>query len=251
MQNIFWVSLTIALMTISVGYVLIYLRNIAGSFSVRKLSYTVIFLTMMGSMLNSLTYYVATPTNFFNTIAAVNIAMMEMTVAVVYLLWISSRHRIQAISGKIALGISLLMAWNEVSMGSLLFTIAYSSHTRYIMSGSSGILGILVPGVNSYLFIAPMVSEMVFIFVYFKETRLKKVIFGSLIAMALSTPSMIENYQFRFIGTIMLASVMVAFMIPLYEWIANRRNSLKLNEMTSLKFDFFYFSPHVFRSFFW
>lgn len=250
MQNIFWVSLTITLMTVSVGYVLIYLRNIAGSFSVRKLSYTVIFLTMMGSMLNSLNYYLATPPNFFNTIAAVNISMMEMTVAIVYLLWISSRYKIHTISKKVALGLSLLMVWNEVSMGSLLFTIAYSTPERYVMSGSSGFLALIVSGVNSYLFIAPMVGEMIFIFLYFKETRLKKIIFGSLIAMALSTPSMIENTQFRFAGTIVFASVMVLFMIPLYEWIANRRNSLKLNETASLKFVFSIFLLMSFGVFF-
>ncbi len=234
MQNVFIVIAVILIMTTFIGYSLNYLRKNTNDFNVRKLAYMVILLTMMGSMLNALNYYFATPSGFFNTILSVNVAMFIMTIAIVYLLWISTQKKIEKITGKMAMAFSLLFAWNEVSMGAFLFTIAYGSDTRVLMAGTAGMIGYFTSGLNSFLFVIPMISEMIFILFIFKESKIVKLIFGSIVAMSAATPSMIDNRLFTRDFTVAFTAIMVVFMILLFEWIANRRNTITRRDMNRL-----------------
>lgn len=234
MQNVALIIAVIAIMTVFIGYTLLYIRKNSSDFNVKRLAFMVLFLTMMGSMLNALNFLIATRSGFFNTIVAVNLAMFTMAIAIVYLLWIASRNKITKLTGRMALGFSLLYAWNEVSMGSLLYTLAYPEGYRMIFSGTSGILGYIVGGVNSYLFVIPMVSEMIFILLYFKESRLMRISFGSIIAMSAATPSMIAGHSFIESFTIIFAAAMIVSMIMLFEWTANRRNTVTRQEMSRI-----------------
>ncbi len=225
MQNQIAVIAVVLIMTSFIAYTLAYLRKNSDDFNMRKLAYMVLILSMMGSMLNSLNYYVVTPKGFFNTIVAVNVAMFAMTIAIVYLLWVSTQHNVTRLTGKMALGFALLFAWNEISMGTFLFTIAYSPAERLTLSGTSGILGFFTSGINSFLFVIPMVAEMLFILLYFREPVFKRILFGSLIAMAAFTPSMFQETHFFTIFAVCFTAAMVVFMIILFESIANRRNT--------------------------
>lgn len=242
MQNLLAVVAVILVMTTFIAYTLAYLRKNSDNFNMKQLAYMVLVLSMMGSMLNSLNYYLVTARGFFNTIVAVNLAMFAMTIAIVYLLWISTQHNVTKLTGKMAFGFSLLFAWNEISMGAFLFTIAYSPGERLALSGTSGILGFFTSGINSFLFVIPMVSEMLFILFYFREPLFKRIIFGSLLAMAAFTPSMIQNHAVSGFLTVAFTGAMVAFMIILFEWTANRRNTISANEMKKLQYLFIIFA---------
>lgn len=234
MQNPVIVAAVIISMTSFIGYTLVYLRKNADSFTIRKLAYMVLALTMMGSMLNAINYYIVSSRGFFDTIAAVNMAMFAMTLAIVYLLWISTKHDVSKLTPRMAMSFALLYVWNEISMGTLLYTIGFSAPERLAFSGTAGVMGYFTSGVNSYLFVIPMVSEMLFILFYFKETKFIRLIFASLIAMAATTPSMLNDHNFTTIFTVLFTGVMIVFMIIFFEWIANRRNTITQFEMRKL-----------------
>ncbi len=242
MENLIAVVAVILIMTSFIAYTLVYLRRYSEDFTMRRLAFMVLVLTMMGSMLNSLNYYIITPKGFFSIIVAVNVSMLSMAIAILYLLWISAKHKVNKITGRMALGFSLLFAWNEISMGSFLFTIAYNPSQRLMLSGSSGIPGLFTSGINSILFVVPMVSEMLFILLYFKETKLQRIIFSSLIAMAALTPSMFQSTAVSSALTIAFTASMVVFMIILFEWIANKRNTVTAIEMRKLEHLFIIFA---------
>lgn len=242
MENLIAVVAVILIMTSFIAYTLTYMRRYSADFNMRRLAFMVLVLTMMGSMLNSINYYLVAPHGFFSIIVAVNVSMLSMAIAILYLLWISAKHNISKITGKMALGFSLLFAWNEISMGSFLFTIAYNPAERLIMSGSSGIPGFFTSGINSILFVVPMVSEMLFILFYFKEKKLQRTIFASLIVMAAFTPSMFQDKILTSALIVAFTSSMVIFMIILFEWIANRRNTITATEMRKLEYLFLIFA---------
>lgn len=242
MQNVPFVITVVVIMTTFIAYTLNYLHKNSKDFTLKKMAYMVILLTMMGSMLNALNYYFANPPGFFNTILTVNLAMFIMTISIVYLLWISTHNEIKTITRKMAIAFSLLFAWNEVSMGSFLFTIAYSANTRASMAGTAGIAGYFTTGLNSFLFVIPMIAEMLFILYLFKESRIVKIMFGSIIAMSAATPSMVQDHLFTEAFAIAFTAFMVAFMIIIFEWIANRRNSITDNEMARLSTLFIIYS---------
>lgn len=235
MQNVAVVISVIVLMTAFIGYSLYYLKKNSHNFSTGKMAYIVLLLTMMGSMLNALNYLFTAPPGFTSTIFAVNIAMFAMVLAIVYLLMVAIQHKVSVFTRRMALGFSLLFAWNEISMGSFLYTIAFTGSYRLALSGTAGFMGYITAGLNSYLFVIPMVSEMIFILLYFKESKFTRIMYGSLIAMAASTPSMIVNPRFNMLFTILFTAFMVVFMIVLFEWIANRRHRISTNEMRKLQ----------------
>lgn len=242
MENLIAVGAVILIMTSFIAYTLVYLRRFSEDFTMRRLAFMVLILTMMGSMLNSLNYYLVTPKGFFSIIVAVNVSMLSMAIAILYLLWVSAKHKINRITGKMALGFSLLFAWNEISMGSFLFTIAYNPAQRLLLSGTSGIIGFFTSGINSILFVIPMVAEMLFILLYFKETKLQRIIFASLVAMAVLTPSMFQDSAISSALTIAFTASMVVFMIILFEWLANKRNTITMREMRKLEYLFVIFA---------
>lgn len=235
MENLPIVIAVILTMTSFIGYTLVYLRKNSEDFTVRKFAYMVLALTMMGSMLNAINYYLVTSRGFFDTIVAVNVSMFAMTIAIVYLLWVSTKHDIKTLTPRMSIGFALLYVWNEISMGSFLYTVGFSPAQRIAFSGTAGFLGYFTSGVNSYLFIIPMVSEMIFILVYFKESRFLKLLFASIMVMAAASPSMLNNHTFATIFTVIFSAVMVLFMIVFFEWIANRRNTITDFEMRKLE----------------
>lgn len=241
MENPAIVVAVIVTMTSFIGYTLVYLRKNSENFTVRKFAYMVLALTMMGSMLNALDYYLVSSRGFFDTIVAVNLSMFAMTVAIVYLLWVSTKYEMKKLTPRMAVGFALLYVWNEVSMGSFLYTVGFSPVERLAFSGTTGLLGYFTSGVNSYLFVIPMVSEMIFILAYFKESRFLKLLFASMMVMSASTPSMLNDRTFATLFTIIFSAMMVIFMIIFYEWIANRRNTITHFEMRKLEILFFIF----------
>lgn len=242
MENLIAVGAVILIMTSFIAYTIAYLRRYSEDFNMRRLAFMVLILTMMGSMLNSINYYLVAPKGFLSIIVAVNVSMLGMAIAILYLLWISAKHTVKNITGRMALGFSLLFAWNEVSMGSFLFTIAYGPAQRLIMSGTSGIPAFFTSGINSILFVVPMVSEMLFILLYFKHTKLQKTIFASLIAMSAFTPSMFQDSTLSSALTVAFTASMVVFMIIMFEWMANKRNTVTTMEMRKLEYLFTIFA---------
>ena len=85
---------------------------------------------MMASMLNGITYYLDMPVNFVNTVIAFNLSMVEMTLFVVYLLWIASTRRRIDDRNKMSLGVAGLVIWNEISMGLTLISLAYPASVK-------------------------------------------------------------------------------------------------------------------------
>lgn len=94
MLNLPWVIITEVVMTAFIIWIIAYLRKHSRGLTLRSFSVSVILLSMMGSMFDSLIYYMAMPRTFFNVVLAANISMIAMAIAIVYILWTAVKEKI-------------------------------------------------------------------------------------------------------------------------------------------------------------
>lgn len=228
MQNLLWILVTIVAMTFTLTLALIYIYRSLDNLSFRKYSISILILTMMGSMLNSIAYFLDTPGGFLDIVISVNISMFEMTVAIVYLLWRTVSGRKVNLGTRFSSLIASLIIWNEVSMGILLFSLAYPE----MISGYSGTASAVIPyflsySVNTYLFIIPMAFEMSVILILFHRKSENFLFYLVLILMSATAPSISGNYSSVPVGLLVTAFVMIIFMVIFFEKIVRQKHAMR------------------------
>lgn len=236
MENIIAVLLTEILMTAFISYLIFFSLKKRKKFTYKDFSIVVIALSMMGSMLNSITYYLSLPTTFLNAVIAVNISMFEMTIAVIYLLWQSFSKKFIGYNRSVSNILVFLIVFNEISMGIFLRLIGFGFYpTSLNYSLLSNVLAVISSSLNSYLFILPMVAEMIVIIFVTVESSLIRLISISIMVQSLFSPTLLGQENFVLLGTLLGTGSMVLFMIIFYERISRGRNSLFPVEMTLMR----------------
>ncbi|MEM4069156.1 MAG: hypothetical protein QXL99_04875, partial [Thermoplasmatales archaeon] len=154
-------SLLLALITIAsmLAVIIISEYYLVPERASRKATYLIYFvLTMMSSMFIGLTYYLRTPKNFLDTVAAINIVMVPMISIIVILVYLySMEFRNGQNLHKIA--IPLLFVIDEFLMA--LFVLQLTG------SGISPGLSAIPSVVNTTYFVVPMEVEMLFSIIFF------------------------------------------------------------------------------------
>ncbi len=190
MLNLPWVIITEAVMTGFIIWIIAYLRKNSRGLTLRSFSVSVILLTMMGSMFDSLIYYMAMPRTFFNVVLAANISMIAMAIAIVYILWTAVRERDYSMKRGMALAFALILGWNEVSMALFLRILGYYFHD---ISSAASYLAYFGLSVTNFLFLAPMLAEMVFFIAFRLSPGLGRRISTSLLLMQVADPAVAGN----------------------------------------------------------
>lgn len=236
MENIVAVVLTEIFMTAFISYLIFFSLKRRPEFTYRDFSIAVIALSMMASMLDSITYYLAFPVTFLNAVIALNISMFEMSIAVIYLLWLSFSKKFIGFNRSVSTTIIFLIVFNEVSMGIFLRLIGfgyYPTSTDYSLL--SNVLSVISSSLNSYLFILPMVAEMVVIIAITVESSLNRLISLSIMIQSIFSPTLLGQENFVLPGTLLGTGSMVLFMIIFYEKISRGRTSLFPKDMVLMR----------------
>ncbi|MEM0156871.1 MAG: hypothetical protein QXN26_02255 [Thermoplasmataceae archaeon] len=190
MLNLPWVIITEAVMTGFIIWIIAYLRKNSRGLTLRSFSVSVILLTMMGSMFDALIYYMAMPRTFFNVVLAANISMIAMAIAIVYILWTAVRERDYSMKRGMALAFALILGWNEVSMALFLRILGYYFHE---ISSAVSYLAYFGLSVTNFLFLAPMIAEMVFFIAFRLSPGLGRRISTALLLMQVADPAIAGN----------------------------------------------------------
>ena len=236
MENIIAVVMTEILMTAFISYLIFFSIKRRNKFTYRDFSIAVVALSMMASMLDSITYYLASPVTFLNAVIALNISMFEMSIAVIYLLWLSFSKKFIGHNRSVSNALIFLIVFNEVSMGIFLRLIAFGYYPiSPDYSPLSSILSVISSSLNSYLFIIPMVVEMAVIFAITVESSLNRLISLSIIMQSIFSPTFLGNQNFVLPGIILGTGSMTVFMIIFYERISKGRTSLYPGDMVKMR----------------
>ncbi len=200
-------------MTIFIIWVLHYVISRREVFNLRTLAISSFLLTMMAGMFNAMAYYLLYPGGFIGTVIAVNIAMFEMTVLIVILLFIEDKGR--GMSNLAGISLSVLFIFNEVSMGIFLYILGNLS----ALGNSLSVVDALGFAMNNYLLIIPMVTEMLFLVFYLKPGAFYMTVFIFLILMSATDPLVTGTLSSTGYGIIlnfvMMASAMIVITMKL------------------------------------
>lgn len=243
MHNLIWILVTIFSMTGFLSYILVHINRNMRSFTFRQYSVSVLVLAMMASMLNSIVFFLDTSGNFFDAVVAVNISMVEMTGAILFLLWKVFTGKHAGTGGNFALLVASLVLWNEISMGMLLFSLAQPA----LIAGYAGSALSFIPffvgsSVDTYLFILPMASEMAILLVLFHRKGDTLPFYLSLIAMALTSPVIAGSGSSVIPGLLATTFAMIFFMIYYFELIVRKKHSMSGSTKKWLIWIFFLFA---------
>ena len=242
MQNTIAVLSTAAVMTTIISFFIVYIARNKEKFSFKNVVVASLVLTMMASMLNSLTYLIDTPSGFLNTIIAVNFSMVSMAIAIIAIFWSAVFGKYSGVSGRISTMFSLLLVWNEISMGIFLYSLAFPGFLgRFNGTLPGAFENMFGVSLNYYLFIIPMLLEMLSVTYFIKHSRFVNSILLSIFTMSLFSPTLDGNSEFVWIGSTITVGVMLIFMIYFYELLSRRKTSMKLTEMKTLSWLFLIF----------
>jgi len=185
-----WVILTEVLMTAFIIWVIRYMRTHAADFTIKVLAVSLLSLDMMGGMFDALLYYSVSGGGFFGSILAFNIAMLFMSVALVYIFLTGIKTKITVLSKNRAMGMALVLVWNEVSMALFLRILAYYT------SGLSSTLQIpdfFGLSITNFIFLAPMIAEMLFFILTFAGNGLERRILLAILLMQIADPALLGS----------------------------------------------------------
>lgn len=207
-----WIVLFVEIaMTALLIYFIVESVRLRNRYTFRRFSTIVLLLSMMASMFNSMTYFLVAPTGFLNTVIAFNLGMASMTVVILALLFLATREKKPAPGVPMAFALSLLFVWNEGAMSTFLYALT---------SGIKGLslnsfFSVFTYGINSYLFVVPMLVEMFFFLYLERPGGLFLVITGSILSMSAFNPLLLGPGWFVIYGLILTATAMLIFMILL------------------------------------
>ena len=231
MNNIAGIIITEFTMTALLVWIIYYVHRVGNKPIVKEWAVIILVLFMMGGMLDSLAYFFVNTQTFFSTIIALSISMLSMSVAVVYLALVATHPNGDFHIRHFSAWITVLLVWNEISMALLLYVIGYAP----LHSGKVGsIPGYVVNGINNYLFIAPMASEMIFSVIVFKSNGLQLVSYSSIIVMSLFAPTLLPGLIFEIPGAILSIASMTFFVVLIFQEIWKNVPALIVDEIRFL-----------------
>ncbi len=231
MNNITGIIIVEFTMTALLGWIILYVHRVGKKLLLKEWAVIILILSMMGGMLDSLSYYFVNPQTFFSAIIAISISMLSMSVAIICLAFEAARSNGDFKVRHFSAWITVLLVWNEISMALLLYIIGYA--TLY-SGGIVSIPGYAVNGINNYLFIAPMAAEMIFSVLLFESKGLRLVSYSSIIVMSLSSPTLLPDLVFEIPGTILTIAAMTFFMVLIFQEIWKNLPTLAINEIRFL-----------------
>ncbi len=190
MENTIWVILTEVLMTLFIIWIISFVKKFNSTINTRSYSFALLVLVMMAGMLDSLTYYLISGKTFLDAIVAVNISMVSMSVAITLIFWVLVSKVHVTYSTKARTNFVLLLLWNEVSMALFLkvigFPLAHQANIIFYMN-FTGL------AITSFLFLVPMVAEMIYaIYILMSPGTFKKIVIG-LLLMQIADPALIGD----------------------------------------------------------
>jgi polyferredoxin len=214
-----------AFMTLTITLYLYYVSS-QPKITLKSYAVSLIFLTMMASMLNAFSYFLATSNSFLNTIIAVNFSMLTMTITIVYLLWHVSIPGEKQYSTGSGILIALLLVWNEASMGILIFQLTGAPSN--MISGQYLFPILLSYGIMSPFFVVPMFIEMAAAVILFHTSGLSRISLLSIAFTTLFTPEMFPAYSVYLLAA--QTVVMISFMILILENVARKKYAIRPTE---------------------
>lgn len=188
MQNLFWVIFTEVVMTAFIIWVINYLRLFRQTITLKGFALSLFLISMMGSMLDALLYFIVAPPSFLNSILAVNISMIVMTVAIVYILVAATTETYSRFAGKEVFVFALLLSWNEISMALFLRVIGFGYGG---ISSIGSYLSYFSLSITSILFLVPMLAEMIFFIALRMKAGFEKRSVATILIMQLADPAML------------------------------------------------------------
>lgn len=228
MDNVVFVILTEVLMTPFIVWLINYILIHAHSLSNVSYSVELILLVMMGSMLDSLVYYLATPPSFFSVVLAVSIAMLAMTSVIVYALWVITVKPVnKSLNRRQIIVFALFLVWNEISMGVFLRILAYPFSD---LVDPQNILSYFGNAITNYLFLAPMLAEMLFFLIVSMKKPLERRVAFSIFLMQVADPAMLGRSPAVVPLLISYAIIMLFVIIFTFSYMYRIRVSLKTYE---------------------
>ncbi|MEM3318681.1 MAG: 4Fe-4S binding protein [Thermoplasmatales archaeon] len=221
-------SLLLALITIAsmLAVIIISEYYLVPERASRKATYLIYFvLTMMSSMFIGLTYYLRTPKNFLDTVAAINIIMVPMISIIVILVYLySMEFRNGQNLHKIA--IPLLFVIDEFLMA--LFVLQLTG------SGISPGLSAIPSVVNTTYFVVPMEVEMLFSIIFFGIKGAGRTLLIVLALMDLISPAIFPQLTEIFLFA--NALIMVLGMIVALEDVSKAKNGISMERERIINF---------------
>ncbi|MEM3756218.1 MAG: hypothetical protein QXT24_04380, partial [Thermoplasmatales archaeon] len=221
-------SLLLALITIAsmLAVIIISEYYLVPERASRKATYLIYFvLTMMSSMFIGLTYYLRTPKNFLDTVAAINIVMVPMISIIVILVYLySMEFRNGQNLHKIA--IPLLFVIDEFLMA--LFVLQLTG------SGISPGLSAIPSVVNTTYFVVPMEVEMLFSIIFFGIKGAGRTLLIVLALMDLISPAIFPQLTEIFLFA--NALIMVLGMIVALEDVSKAKNGISMERERIINF---------------
>ena len=214
-------------MTAFIIWILTYLRSLGRKITLKGFALALFLITMMGSMLDALIYFIVAPPSFLNTIIAVNISMIIMTVAVVYILVAATIESYSSFTGLEVFVFALLLSWNEISMALFL---------RIIGFGFGGIdslgsyLSYFSLSITSVLFLAPMLAEMTFFIFLRMLPGFEKRAVVTIFLMQIADPAMLGNSPLVLPLLAIYAILMTAAIYYLFSYVYAHRNSINSSQ---------------------
>lgn len=240
MYNVIFVALIEIVMTLFISYIIIFTYQNKDQLNFKRWALVNVLLVMMASMLNAITYYLGTVKTFLNTIIAVNFSMLSMSAVIILIFWFALSKKDFVFNKASKNTFILLLLWNEISMGVLVFLLAFGM--PYLTGNFLyDFINFLSFGINGYLFITPMAVEMlVFLFVV-KPNKSHRNILLALLSMSVLSPVLAGNPQFVGPGLFTVTGSMVLFMTILFERIAKGKLNLTEREMGDMSYLFLIF----------
>lgn len=234
MKDLIAIILLEAVMTAFITGIVAYIIRKYSAIGLRQFAILVLVLTMMAGMLDSIAYFVSAPYTFFNTVFSLSISMITMSVAISALLWIATSRNEMKMGRMSLFSLILLIAWNEVSMGILSYSLAFGTGSFYVHGNLLlSLTNLFSLGTDSVFFAVPMAFEMVFTIFYTKPVGLRRIAMISILITSFLSPVILWNYYFLEYFLIADALIMVVIMVCLFEGISGRKLSLKYGEMKS------------------
>ncbi len=223
MENAVWVVVTEVLMTAFIIWIISYLRMQRANSSLRAYSLSIFLLSMMGSMFDALAYYMLTPSSFLSSILAVNIAMIIMTLAILYIMFAAMQERDSSYTAAKVLAFSLLLVWNEASMAVFLRVLAFG------LPGSPGIEGFLAYlglSITSILFLIPMLVEMLYFIGFQMRTGMEKKVAAAILIMQVADPALFGDSSIVFPMLVVYSILMIFAVYYVFSALYRKRDSI-------------------------
>ncbi len=211
-------------MTPFIVYVVVYISKKYSVMNTVSISVVMFLLSMMSGMLNSINYYIIFPDGFINNVAAFNISMFEMSIILSYLLLEGFNGNLTRMNPTHAKWFALLVGWNEISMALLLYTLAFGFGNSGIINNTLNLIG---SSVTDYLFLVPMLIEMLSVAILHLYSGLERRISLSIILMQLADPAVFGNSIYIIPGSLIFTVIMIFTIWYVFSYAFNNRKDLK------------------------